>query len=297
MDSRTTPTTAADRPPTATTNHAKVVTGRVFFQPLKTLEDAGSLGVGFAASTGNRKGRPPVGGGVTLVPTYRSAGQLAIFNHAVGPASDTSGAQSTFAHLRETHLNPQLYYYRGPFGILAEYVWAKAGLQRGNATADLTNQAYHATVSYVLGGTASYDGATPNHPFDSAAGHYGALELAARYDALQIDDQTFDRSDPAGGSYARGFASPVAAVSKAQGWTGAAVYSPSRTLRFYLNFEQTFFKDGGAIDPTSRLATNRKTENLLFARVHVKFRGGPRASAGGGLAPVAARPSPSVAIR
>ena len=257
--------------PDGDTNHAKVVTGRLFFQPLKTLEDAGSLGVGLAASTGNRKGRPPVGGGATLVPVYRSAGQLAIFTYAVGPANDTTGAQSTFAHLRETHLNPQLYYYRGSFGLLAEYVWARAGLQRGNVVGDVTNQAYHATVSYVLGGTASYDGATPNHPFDAATGHYGSLELAARYDVLQIDDRAFDRSDPATGSYARGFASPVAAVSKAQGWTAAAVYSPSRTLRFYLNVEQTFFTDGGAIDTSTRLATNRATENLVFGRVHVKF--------------------------
>jgi phosphate-selective porin OprO/OprP len=212
-----------------------------------------------------------VNGGATLVPTYRSAGQLAIFTYTVGPASDATGAQSTFAHLRETHLNPQLYYYRGSFGLLAEYVWARAGLQRGNVTGDFTNRAYHATVSYVLGGTASYDGATPNHPFDAAAGHYGSLELAARYDALLIDDKTFDRSDPAAGSYARGFASPVAGVSKAQGWTGAAVYSPSRTLRFYLNFERTVFTDGGAVDPTTRLASNRATENLVFGRVHVKF--------------------------
>lgn len=253
------------------TDHAKDFTAKLFFQPLKFVQDAGSLGIGLAANTGNHKGRPPVGGGLTLDPTYRSAGQLAIFTYAVGPASDTAGAQSVFVHLRETHINPQFYYYRGPVGVLAEYVWAKQGLQRGNTTLDLTNRAYHVSASYVFGGTASYDGATPYHPLDPASGELGSLEIALRYDALKIDDATFDRSDPAGGSYARGFANPTAVVSSAQGWTGAAVYSPSRTLRFYVNFEQTFFKDGGAADPTTKVATNRKTESVLFGRVHVKF--------------------------
>jgi phosphate-selective porin OprO/OprP len=253
------------------TDHAKDFIGRILVQPLKSLPGAGTLGVGVAASTGNRKGRPPVNGGLSLVPTYRSAGQLSLFTYAVGPGSDTIGAQTVFAHLRETHINPQLYYYNGPVGFLGEYVWAKQGLQRGNTSADLTNTAYHVSLSYVFGGTASYDGATPRYLYDPAAGHLGSLEVAVRYDALQIDDKTFDRSDPAGGSYARGFANPTAAVSKAQGWTGAVVYSPSRTLRFYLNFEQTFFKDGGAADGTTKIATDRKTENLLFGRVHVKF--------------------------
>jgi len=253
------------------TNHAKDIMARLFFQPLKRVEKAGSLGIGIAGSTGNHKGRPPVGGGATLVPIYRSAGQLAIFNYTVGPATDTTGAQSVFAHLRETRINPQVYYYNGPVGILGEYVWARQGLQRGNVTADLANQAYHLSASYVFGGTASYDGATPTYPFDSKLGHYGSLEVAARYDALVIDDATFDRSDPAGGSYSRGFANPTAVVSKAQGWTAAAVYSPSRVLRFYLNFEQTFFNDGGPIDPLTHVASNRATENLLFARAHVRF--------------------------
>jgi phosphate-selective porin OprO/OprP len=257
--------------PDGDTDHAKDFIGRILLQPLKTVSDAGALGVGFAVSTGNRKGRPPVNGGISLVPTYRSAGQLSIFTYAVGPATDTTGAQTTFAHLRETHLNPQLYYYYGPFGVLAEAVWAKQGVQRGNSTADLTNVAYHVSANYVLGGKASYDGSVPDHPFDPAAGYFGALEVAARYDGLLIDDATFDKSNPAGGSYAKGYANPTSVVSKAQGWTGAVVYSPSRTLRFLLNYEQTFFTDGGAADPVTKLATDRKTENVLLGRVHVKF--------------------------
>ena len=126
------------------------------------------------------------------------------------------------------------------------------------------------SASYAFGGKPSYDGVIPEQSFDPATGHLGALEIAVRYDALKLDSDSFDRSNPTA-SYANGFANPTASVSKAQGWTGAVVYSPSRTLRFYLNFEQTFFKDGGAADATTKLPTDRKTENLVFARAHVKF--------------------------
>jgi phosphate-selective porin OprO/OprP len=242
-------------------NHAKDFIGRLFFQPLKTIPNAGALGVGFAASTGNRKGSPTT----VATPTFRSAGQQAIFAYAA--ASTT--LSPTFAHLRETHLNPQLYYYYGPVGLLAEYVWVKQGVQRGNTTADLSHKAYHVSASFVLGGKPTYEGVTIDHSYDLAAGHLGALELAGRWDALIIDDGAFDNATPAGGGYATGFANPTTAVSKAQGWTGAVVYHPLRTLKLALNFEQTFFKGGAA--GADKIATDRKTENLLFARVHVKF--------------------------
>ncbi len=250
--------------PDGDTDHAKDFIGRLFFQPFKApgLADLGSLGVGIAASTGNRKGLP----GTPLTPTFTSAGQQTIFSFL--PATATLSA--TFVHLRETHLNPQFFYYQGQVGVLAEYVWVKQGVQRQNATADLTHQAYHVSASYAFGGRPSYDGVIPDQSFDPATGHLGALEIAVRYDALKLDSDSFDRSTPTA-SYANGFANPTASVSKAQGWTGAVVYSPSRTLRFYLNFEQTFFKDGGAADATTKLPTDRKTENLLFARAHVKF--------------------------
>ena len=85
-------------------------------------------------------------------------------------------------HERSTTLNPQLYYYYGSFGLLAEYLWLKQGVQNGNTnTAQLTQQGAHATVSYTLWGTEGYDGATPEHPFDPSHGYYGALQLAFRY--------------------------------------------------------------------------------------------------------------------
>ena len=63
---------------------------------------------------------------------YRTAGQNTFFQY-LAPATDTTGALTTFAHERSTRINPQLYYYYGSFGLLAEYLWLKQGVQKGNA--------------------------------------------------------------------------------------------------------------------------------------------------------------------
>jgi hypothetical protein len=99
-------------------------------------------------------------------------------------------------------------------------------VQKGNDTAQLTQQGAHATVSYTLWGTEGYDGATPEHPFDPSQGYYGALQLAFRYGWLGIDDATFPI-----------YASPTASVTSAQSahrrrrLGSAAQRSPCRQLR------------------------------------------------------------------
>ena len=153
-------------------------------------------------------------------------------------------------HERSTTLNPQLYYYYGSFGLLAEYLWLKQGVQKGNTnTAQLTQQGAHATVSYTLWGTEGYDGATPEHPFDPSHGYYGALQLAFRYGWVGIDDATFPI-----------YANPAASVTSAQAFTGGATWVLRRSVRFAVNYEQTVFKGGAgtSVDdqPTGRPNTS-----------------------------------------
>ena len=169
---------AADNtnPDTTDTNHAKDFQGRLFFRPFKLGLDAfGDLGLGVSASTGERKGKLPTAVSGATVPTaasvtglgsYKTAGQNTFFSY-YAPVNDTTGAGTTFGNGRASHLNPQLYYYVGPFGLLAEYIWSKQAVQRGNSTADLTNQAAHATASFVIGGREGYDGPTPEYGFDT----------------------------------------------------------------------------------------------------------------------------------
>ncbi len=260
--------------PDLDTNHAKDFVGRLLIQPFKVegLEGFGSLGVHFAASTGNRFGTPTN----TLLPSFKSGGQNTFFSYLAPAASaDPTGSGTPFAHLRQSRINPGLFYYFGPFGVLGEYVWSKQEVQKGNTTANLTQQAGHATASFVIGGKAGYDGATPTNRLDLAKGTWGALEIGIRWNYLKLDNATFD---PTGAV----FADNKKVATKAQGLAGALTYVPSRTVRFAVNFEQTRFTGGSSVststvDPTTNVKTttttvvDRKTENALFGRMQVNF--------------------------
>lgn len=244
-------------------NHAKDIDGRLFIRPFKTdaLKDLGNLGFGISVGTGNRKGRLPPALVTGLAP-FRTAGMNTFFQY-LAPATDTTGALTVFTNERSTRINPQLYYYNGSFGLLAEYLWLKQGVQKGNTTTDLTHQGAHATVSYTLWGIDGYDGATPEHDFDPAQSHWGALQLAFRYGWLGIDDATFPT-----------YANPLTSVSSAQAYTGAATWVLRRSVRLAVNYEQTVFKGGAgtaAMGMNPAVIADRATEYLILGRAQVNF--------------------------
>jgi len=266
--------------PDLDTNHAKDFVGRILIQPFKLegLSDLGALGLHFAFSTGNRGPGTPTAAAATatpLLPSFRSGGLSTFFTYL----SSTDPAGTVFAHLRQTRINPGLFYYLGPFGLLGEYVRSSQEVQKGNVTATLKHQAAHATVSYVIGGKAGYDGATPDSRFDLSRGTLGALEIGVRWNYLKVDSATF--GDAADASVPT-FADRYKSSSKAQGWAGALTFVPSRTVRFAVNFEQTRFTGGSSVstpvtDPDTGTTTpkvtiaDRKTENALFGRAQVNF--------------------------
>jgi phosphate-selective porin OprO/OprP len=242
-------------------NHAKDFEGRLFFQPFKagSLRSLGSLGFGVGASTGNRKGRLP---STTGLAPFKSGGQNNFFTY-YAPANDTTGAMTTFAHERTSKVNPQLYYYFGPAGLLAEYVYERQGVQRGNSTATLTNQAAHVTVSAVIGGKEGYDGPTPYLPFDLKAGTFGAVELAVRYGWLKVDDDTFGT-----GPGTTAYADPTKSAKSAKAIAGNVNLVPRRSFHLGLFFEQTRFTGGAG---TATAITDRKTENVFVGRAQIFF--------------------------
>lgn len=267
--------------PDVDVNHAKDFVGRLLIQPFKAdgLAELGALGLHFAASTGNRGPGTPTAAAATAtpqLPSFRSGGLNSIFTYL---SSTTDPTGTVFAHLRETRINPGLFYYYGPFGVLGEYVRSSQEVQKGNVTATLKHQAAHATASFVIGGKNGFDGATPTNRLDLAKGTLGALEIGVRWNYLKLDDATFgSAADPA----ATTFADNKRSVSKATGFAGALTYVPSRTVRFTVNFEQTRFTAGSSVsttttDPTTMKTTttttvaDRKTENALFGRAQVNF--------------------------
>ena len=235
-------------------NHGKDVIARLLIQPFKApaLQGLGALGLHIAASQGDRRGLPTA----PLLGSYKTAGQNTFFSY-LAPASDSDGSKTVFAYLTQKRINPGIFYYYGPLGILSEAVWSQQEVRKGNAIATLTHKAVHATASVVLGGTNGYDGATPTRPLDFAKGNPGALELAVRWNWLKIDDATFPT-----------YADSSRSASKAQGWAVAATYVPSRLYRLAVNYERTAFA-GGAGTPAS--PKDRNTESVVIGRVQINF--------------------------
>lgn len=234
--------------PDADSNEGKTFGGRLLVQPFNTpsLKFLGRLGVGVAGSIGNEKGSTTT----SLLPTFKSAGQQNIFTTL---SSTTTPAQTIFASGRHARVNPQLFYYNGPFGLLAEWVREHQGVARGSATGAYNNSAGHVTASVAIGGDVTYEGVKPRHALDLSQGQWGALELGVRYNWLNVDAAAF----PTG-------ADPTKSVSKARGYGVAANWQLSRNLKLSANFEQTWFSGGAK-------AADRKTEDVLIGRFQVAF--------------------------
>ena len=90
----------------------------------------------------------------------------------------------------------------------------------------------------------------PGHPFDPAAGHWGALQLVARYSHLRVDPAAFSQSLAA-----------ATANRDASAFTLGANWYPAAFLKYYATFEQTSF-DGGA---------SRPSEHVILVRAQVAF--------------------------
>ena len=117
--------------------------------------------MGIAASTGNEKGSAS---NPWLNP-FKSPGQQTIFQYLTSTPANT-----VFAKGRHTRINPQLYYYIGPFGLLAEWVKEYQELANSVGTGAVNNNAAHVTASFVIGGAATYEGIKPNDPLSVADG-------------------------------------------------------------------------------------------------------------------------------
>ncbi len=268
-------------------DHAKDLTGRLFFQPFATsaLRELGTLGFGLTAQSGNRKGRLPTAVSGLVIPSvaaqtglaaFKTAGQNTFFSY-FAPATDTTGATTTFTHDRTTHLNPQLYYYYDNVGLLAEYLYLWQGVQRGNSTAVLRHQAAHATLTYAIGGREGFDGVTPVNRFDPTSHSWGALEIAARWSWIKLDPATFGNPAVSGST---AYADPLKSARTAQSFAGGLTWVPRRTVRLALDLEKTTFTGGTGtaataakpgVPATPAVFADRNTEYVVIGRAQVNF--------------------------
>lgn len=230
-----------------TTDEGKDVVGRIFFQPfLRTDNPALSkLGLGVGGSAGHHSG---------TLPSYKTPGQQTFFSYA-----STVSAQGL-----QYRVDPQFFYYCGPFGVMGEYIVSSPEVK--SSVAGLPSQRFNNTGwqiegSYFLTGDENWFRSTSRHLFQPASplnfhgGGWGALELVARVGQLSLDRDAF----PA--YVASGSAREATEFGVGLNW-----YLNSN-LRFYLDYEHTRF-DGGS---QTKGAVTAGDENAVLGRVQVSF--------------------------
>ena len=173
--------------------------------------------------------------------------------------SATDPTQTVFASHRHTRLNPQLYYFNGPVGLLAEWVKEDQGVTKGATDGTVNNQAGHVLASFVIGGDNSYDGVRPRAPASWAKKDLGAFELVVRYGWLEVDQAAFQPP---------GYSDPSKSVHRAKEWAFDVNWWLNRNVKLSAFWGRTTFV-GGAGKPTA--VTDRATENVGIARVQVAF--------------------------
>ncbi len=221
-------------------NDGKDVAGRVFLSPFKRGQSAlKGLGFGIAGTTGKQSG---------ALPAYRSAGQVSLLTIVSGVTADGT----------RNRLSPQLSFYSGRFGLMAEYAWSESWVKQAatGTRAQFTGEAWQATATVSLTGEpASYSGVRPREAFEPEKGKWGALELAARVNGLEIGTDAFRE----------GIVDPAKSVRKAFAWAVGLNWCLSRNVKQVVDFERTTFTGG------AEGATDRPAENAFFIRTQVSF--------------------------
>ena len=222
--------------------------GRIWAHPfqysgISVLE---GLGIGVSSTWEHPKER-------SLVNLPSPNGQNTIVDYSKRGAGTTS-LTADGAHSR---VSPQAYWYYGPFGLLGEYAVSSQELlaTKGGQEADIRqeNKAWQVQASYVVTGEDNtFRSVTPRKNFDPRNGTWGALQLAARWTELDIDDDTF------------AFLDPDNSVNHASTWTVGANWFLNKAMRIMADYEETYF-DGGAA------GGDRQTEKIFSTRFQLSF--------------------------
>jgi phosphate-selective porin OprO/OprP len=245
------------------TDDGKDIAGRLFFHPFRTLENQwlDGFGIGVAGTAGRIDEQAP-----TSFRTTAAATNFFAYRGASATFAAVTGDGDRF------RWTPQAYWYAGPIGFMAEFVSSEQEMRRDPLPAvggdsfreDLRHDAWQVALSYALTGeNASYRGLIPAAPFAPSEGSWGAFEIAARYNEIDFDDDSFD-----GG--AASFADPTTSATKAQGVTVGLNWYLNRWVKVMVNYDRTTF-DGGAAGGTPGAIRDRDTEDSVFTRLQLNY--------------------------
>jgi phosphate-selective porin OprO/OprP len=230
-----------------TTDEGKDVVGRIFFQPFLRTENSvlSKLGFGVGGSAGHHSGP---------LPSYKTPGQQTFFSYA-----NTTSAQGL-----QYRVDPQFFYYWGPFGVIGEYIVSSQEVKSsvaGRPAQRFNNTGWQVEGSYFLTGDKNWFRSTSRHlfqpdsPLNFHGDGWGALELVARVGQLSLDRDAFPSYVAAG-----------SAREATEFGVGLNWYLNSN-LRLYLDYEHTRF-DGGS---QAKGAVTAGDENAVLGRVQVSF--------------------------
>lgn len=217
-------------------NDGKDVAGRVFLQPFRNPKTPGSalnnLAFHLGASSGSQTG---------ALPSFKTSAGQTYFSYA--------GATADGDRVRVT---PGVAYYYKGFGTFAEYARTTQKITKSTARSEITNDGWDVSGTWILTGEAASSGVIrPKVPFDPSAGHWGAVQIVARFSQLRIDQAAFDAGLAAAG-----------ASRTARQFTIGADWYPVQFVKYYLAYERTAF-DGGS--------GSRPDENSIIFRTQLAF--------------------------
>lgn len=214
-----------------TADDEKDVAARVFFDPFKNsnVRAIRGLGFGIAGSYGNQEGNT----GSVL-----SAGQQSVFSY--NPANVGTNAVTVVADGEHWRLAPQAYYYIGPFGLFGEYIISNQKVRKSfpKDFQRFQNTAWSVTGSYFLTGEDNgfSQNSNPKHPFKPSEGGWGAVELVARIQHFDADNDIFTL----------GYANPASSATSETTWGVGINWHLNRNIKLSLNYEDTDFKGGSS---------------------------------------------------
>lgn len=233
---------------------------RVFVQPF--LDSTGLAWRGLGAGVGVTWGRVGGSSATPHLSTLRTPGQQGFFAYRGNSAASGAASNATYADGERLRITPQFHYYLGSFGLLGEYAAVTQELSRDvtgtKRSGRIRNSAWQAQFSwFVTGEAAGFRGVSPASTYRIGEPGWGALELVARVQQADLDEDLF-----AGGPAS--FAHPASAARGARSYGVGLNWYPQPSVKLSVNYDRTQFEGGAATG-------DRGNEHALLSRFAINF--------------------------
>jgi phosphate-selective porin OprO/OprP len=201
-----------------------------------------------------------------------------------GIASYSTGRQTFFSYNNSadtsegtvTRLSPQLSYYSGPLGIIAEYTQTTQTLRLATFSNELTNKAWAVTASWFLTGDKNAYKTIKikkANTFPSLEG-IGAVEVLGRVHSIDIDDKAFEALST---NLGQRYADPAKSATAALGYGLALGWYLNNNVKIFASYERTDFTGGAGISAKTSapaaepVVQDRDAEQVISTSFNVAF--------------------------